>query len=405
MQPSLSTGMSQVTINALPHPAQATVHNCPARFRVLDAGRRFGKTRLGVMECIEAATKGKVAWWVAPSYKMSDVGWRPLKRMAGQIPGAKVNQVDRRVEFKGGGSVTVRSADNPQSLRGEGIDFLVMDECAFISEEAWTEALRPALADKKGHALFISTPKGRNWFWKLYQRGQDGGEWARFQYPTRSNPFIDPAEIEEAKKLLPERVYLQEFEAIFLEDGGGVFRRVQNAISAIPVSEWQEDRQYVAGVDVASMEDFTVACVFDVEARSMVHLDRFNRCDYNVLEDRLHGLYQRFKMTAIQVEANSIGLPVIDHLRTRGMNVLPFTTTNATKDAIIQSLQSAFEHDEIKLINHPILFDELLAYTAERSKSGNMIYGAPEGTHDVCVMALAIGWNAIGQQVTFFDNW
>ena len=109
------------------HPAQRQVWDDPTRFRVLACGRRWGKTMLGALLCVHAAAHGGRAWWVAPSYPVSTVGWRLIKRLALQIPGVDVHQVDRLANFPGGGSVQVRSADNPDSLRGEGLDFLVMD--------------------------------------------------------------------------------------------------------------------------------------------------------------------------------------------------------------------------------------------------------------------------------------
>src|SRR4030067_198797 len=176
-----------IQINAHPHPGQRMVHRHPARFKILAAGRRWGKTRLGVNECLAVAAQGGRAWWVAPSYKMSEVGWRPIRRMAGKV-GAEVRKADRQVIFPGGGEVAVRSADNPDSLRGEGLNLVILDECAFMQEEAWTEALRPALSDRQGKAIFISTPSGRNWFWRLWQRGlQDGREGEGRQHPHTIN--------------------------------------------------------------------------------------------------------------------------------------------------------------------------------------------------------------------------
>ena len=157
--------MPQITINAHPHAGQLEVHQSPARFKVLGAGRRWGKTRLGVNECLDVAAHGGRAWWIAPSYKVSEVGWRAIRRM-GAAMGAAISKADRTVTLHTGGQIGVRSADNPDSLRGEGLDFAVLDEVAFMKEEAWAEALRPALSGRKGGALFISTPKGRNWFWQ-----------------------------------------------------------------------------------------------------------------------------------------------------------------------------------------------------------------------------------------------
>jgi phage FluMu gp28-like protein len=384
-----------IQIEVHPHAGQSEVHSNSARFKVLAAGRRWGKTRLGVNECLDVATKGGRAWWVSPSYKTSEVGWRPLRRMGGKI-GAEVRKVDRMINLPGGGSVQVRSADDPDSLRGEGLDFVVLDENAFMKEEAWTEALRPALSDRQGGALFISTPKGRNWFWRLHQRGNNGdGEWASFQFPTSSNPYIPQEEIEAARRALPERIYNQEYLAMFLDDAGGVFRRVMEAATATEQIEPDPEHQYIAGVDVASLVDFTVVIVMDVTTGEMAFMDRFNRVDYSVLEDRLEAVYNRFNLDMMTIEDNSIGQGVVDHLRNRGLSINTFTTTNSTKHAAVTALQSAFEHGRIKIINDPVLIGELQAFEAKRNSSGTFTYSAPEGMHDDSVMSLALAWHGL----------
>lgn len=384
--------MITTKINAKPHAGQLEVHNSDARFKVLSAGRRWGKTRLGVNECLDAASKGGRAWWVSPSYKTSEVGWRPLRQIARKIPNAEVRLVDRMVTLPGGGFVAVRSADNPDSLRGEGLDFVVMDECAFMQREAWTEAIRPALSDRQGKALFISTPKGRNWFWEIYQRGVSGEEgWQSWTFPTANNPYIAKEEIEAAKRDLPEMIFRQEYLAEFIDDAGGVFRRVQEAAVLEP-KEYEEGKQYIAGVDVAASVDFTVVSVLDAESKDQVYLDRFNRVDYPVLIDRLEAVYHRYHMTSMVVESNSIGRPVIDELVTRGLNIVPFTTTSATKQSIIQNLQAAFENGQIRILNNPVLIGELLSFESKRNASGGFSYSAPDGMNDDCVMSLAIAW-------------
>jgi phage terminase large subunit-like protein len=389
--------MTTIQINVDPHPGQTVVHNDTSRFKVLAAGRRWGKTRLGVHECLDVAAQGGRAWWVSPSYKTSEVGWRPLRRLGGKI-GAEVRRVDRMINLPSGGSVQVRSADDPDSLRGEGLDFVVMDECAFMKEEAWIEALRPSLSDTQGKALFISTPKGHNWFWRNYQRGLDSEEWAAFTYPTSANPYIPAGEIEAAERSLPERVFQQEYLAMFIDDAGGIFRRVMEAATATEQLFSKKDHQYIAGVDVAALVDFTVVTVFDVTTKEMVFMDRFNRVDYPTLEDRIVALYNRFRLMTITIEDNSIGKGVIDHLINRGLAVQSFTTTNATKTAIIQNLQTAFEHDTIKILNDPVLIGELQAYEGVQLSSG-WRYSAPSGLHDDCVMSLAIAWNGVANQM------
>ena len=380
-------------INVSPHEGQHAVHSDPARFKVLASGRRWGKTRLGVNECLDYASQGKRAWWVAPSYKMGAVGWRPLMRIGSKI-GAEVRRGDRQVLLPHGGEVCVRSADDPQSLCGEGLDFVVLDECAFMQQEAWTEALRPALSDRVGSALFISTPKGHNFFWQLWNRGQDNtqDEWKSWRYPTADNPYIDPKEIEAARNNLPERVFAQEYLAEFIEDAGDVFRGVMDAATATEQDMPINGHEYVFGVDWGKSNDFTVITVIDLYDNSMACMDRFNQIDYVVQMDRLKALVKRFGPSAVVVETNSMGTPLVDQLSRTNIPIKPFTTTSATKSLIIDGLALAFERKELRLLNSPILVSELQAYEMERMPSGMFRYSAPSGMHDDCVMSLALAW-------------
>ena len=388
--------MRQIQIDAEPHPGQAAVHSSPARFKVLDCGRRWGKTRLGVMECLDVASTGGRAWWVAPSYKMSEVGWRPLRRMGSRIPGTEVRRGDRQIILSNGGEVSVRSADNPDSLRGEGLDFVVLDECAFISEEAWSHALRPALSDRLGRALFISTPKGRNWFWRLWQLGQeDGAEWQSWMFTSYDNPHIEASEIDAAKAILPERVFLQEYMAEFIDDAGGVFRGVMQAATATEQAGRISGHDYVIGVDWGKHNDFTVLAVIDMAMSELCYLDRFNQIDYAVQTSRLKALASRFQPVTIIAESNAMGEPIIEQLQRDGLPVQAFKTTNATKTAVIDALAMAFEQGAIRILNDPVLVGELQAYEMERLPSGMLRYSAPEGMHDDTVIALALAWSGV----------
>jgi len=324
---------------------------------------------------------------------MAAVGWRGIRALARQVPGAKITKDEQMVTFSSGGTVQVRSADNPESLRGDGLNFVVLDECAFMRQSAWRESLRPALSDRRGGAMFISTPKGRNWFWRLFLRGQDAGEpdWASWQRPTSENPYIDPAEIEAAKRELPERIFRQEYLAEFLDDAGGVFRRVMDA-AVLLLQAPQAGHQYIVGVDWAKSADFTVLAVIDVGTREMVYMGRFNQIDYRVQRGRLKALYERYMPVTIIAETNSIGEPNIEDLRAEGLPVQGFTTTNATKTHIIEALALAFERGDIRILNDPVLVGELQAYEMTRLPSGAFRYGAPEGMHDDTVMALALAW-------------
>jgi hypothetical protein len=202
---------------------QATVFSSDQRFRVLVAGRRFGKTYLARVElCQAASVPGSLAWYVAPTIKQAKrIAWKPLKEMTRPYWAAKPNETDLRIELVWGGTICVRGADNYDSLRGDGLDFLVLDEFASMAREAWTEVLRPALADKQGRALFIGTPHGHNHFYDLYEAAQGRPQWATFQFTTEQGGNVAPEELESAAHEMDERTYRQEFQARFENLGVG----------------------------------------------------------------------------------------------------------------------------------------------------------------------------------------
>jgi hypothetical protein len=198
-------------------PPQREVFDCDARFRILVAGRRFGKTYLALTELIRAARgPGKLAWYVGPSYRQAkSIAWKPLKHLTRELWRTRPNETELRIDLKGGGRICLRGADNYDSLRGNGLDFLVLDEYALIAPEAWPEALRPALADKQGRALLTGTPRGHDHFYDLFQSAKENEQWRTFQFTTEEGGNVKRAELASATKELDERTYRQEFQASF----------------------------------------------------------------------------------------------------------------------------------------------------------------------------------------------
>ena len=213
---------------------QWTVFCSEQRFRVLVAGRRFGKTFLALVELCQAAwSPGKLVWYVAPTYKQAKrIAWKPLKQMTRPYWASIPNETDLRIELVSGGTICLRGADNYDSLRGDGLDFLILDEYASIAREAWTEVLRPALADKLGRALFIGTPHGFNHFYELVESAETHPDWKAFHFTSAEGGNIPPGELESASKEMDRRTYEQEFEAKFANLGVGrvyyAFERVNN---------------------------------------------------------------------------------------------------------------------------------------------------------------------------------
>lgn len=387
--------MKRITLNANFHPAQMVMHNDNARYQVDACGRQFGKSQYGTNKIVATGLMGGKALWLAPTYKVTDVGWEPIQHLARQVPGAKIRLDERKVRFPNGGLIVVGSADLPNSHRGPNWDLVVMDEAAYIKEETWTKVIQPALMKRKGRAIFISTPRGRNWFYGIYMKGVAGEDgYSAHHFTTYDNPYIDPKDIDALKNTMPELIFRQEILAEFIDDSGGVFRRVQDAATAEKLDGPKEGATYIMGVDVAASLDYTVITVMDVSLSTEVHVDRFTRCDYLALEDRIAAACDRWKCAVCIVESNSMGQAVIDHLQAHGIPVQAFYTSQATKAQAVQDLQAAFEHGEIKILNDPVTIAELLSFEGKRSANGLMSYSAPEGMHDDTVMSLAIAYQA-----------
>ena len=214
---------------------QKQVLECDKRFRVLITGRRFGKTFLAVTELAKFARyPKKKVWYVAPTYRMAkDIVWFELvDKLTKHKWIKKTNNSDLSILLRNGSQISLRGADNENSLRGVGLDFLVMDEFADVKEHAWYEVLRPTLSDKNGSALFCGTPRGYgNWSYNLFSKEDDN--WASFQFTTLDGGNVSANEIEQAKADLDERTFAQEYMASFVNYAGQIyynFDRKENVI-------------------------------------------------------------------------------------------------------------------------------------------------------------------------------
>ena len=214
--------MSQINLTQ----AQTKVFLNQERFRVLVAGRRFGKTYLALTELLHASISKpqSINWYVAPTYRQAkQIAWKNLKQMMPPSQIAATNETDLSVELNNGTVAALRGADNYDALRGVGLDFVVMDEFADMHADAWFEVLRPMLADKQGRALWIGTPKGYNHFHDLYRYAQDTPEWGAWQFTTADGTRVAEDEIAAARRDMGEREFRQEFMATFEALAGRVY--------------------------------------------------------------------------------------------------------------------------------------------------------------------------------------
>lgn len=212
------------------HPRQYEVYADPRRFKVVVAGRRWGKTKLSAAWLNSGACKkpGSTNWYIAPSYTMAkQIIWEDLKNSLDPKLIKRVYDSDLRIKFKNGSVIQCKGADNPDSLRGVALDRVCLDEFQDMQEEVWSQAIRPTLASTGGEALIIGTPKSFNYLYQLYLKGQSNSvsdrEWKSWQFKTSSSPFIPASEIESAKRDMDIKSFRQEFEAAFEGMSGRVY--------------------------------------------------------------------------------------------------------------------------------------------------------------------------------------
>jgi len=347
-------------------------------------GRRWGKTIMCGTIALVCANKGASVAWIAPTYRNSRPLWRFAEQMT--VPVAKqlrIRRAERTIEFPSGGSLSVYSADSPDSIRGEAFDVVIVDEAAMVDERVWYDVLMPTLADRRGHAILVSTPRGRNWFWREFERcRQEGAAW---RAPSTDNNLQSIREAaERARQLVSDRTYRQEWLAEFVDEAGGVFRGVRACVRAV-----EPRGPFALGVDIGRDEDYTAVAVFDVGQSTILRVARWRHEDYTRTVQRIAQIASEYQAVEVIVEQNAAGAPVVDYLATQNIPVLGVTTTASTKRAIIERLAWAIERGEIALPDDDYVLTELEQFSQRRRKDGTYEYSAPAGMHDDCVMAIA----------------
>lgn len=382
-----------------PHSGQRLFHETPdiskrSRFRIACCGRRFGKTMASANEIIEHAIayKKTVNWWVSPTYQQAMIVYRMIENALSDT-GYMIENLksEKRILLRNGSTISFKSADNFNALRGEGVNFLVIDEAATIQREAWEQALRPTLSDKNGRALIVGTPKGRNWFYELFARGCDPEqtEYKSYSFPTWTNPLIPESEIEEVRRSLPADVFRQEYEAQFLEDSAGVFRNIRDCIAG-SFEEPTSSKRYFIGWDIAKHTDFSVLICMD-HNRHVVAFDRFNQIDYSLQLSRVQAMSEKYRAPVL-MDSTGAGDPVMEQLKLRGVPVEGYNLSSVSKQQLIEHLAVGIEQRLITFPHIDVLINELQIYEYEMTRAGNVRYNAPAGFHDDCVIALGLAY-------------
>lgn len=340
------------------HSGQQRIMESPARFKVIAAGRRFGKTLLAV-EWLALAEGGAIdgasVGFFAPTYKLLMEAWHDFEHTLNPIK-KRSNKTEMRIELITGGKVDFWTLEDKDAGRGRKYHRIVIDEAAHARylKDAWEQSISPTLTDYHGEAWFISTPNGMNYFYELFQRGRDPAypEWESFRMPTSTNPYIDPAELEHLKRSLPSLVYKQEIEAEFVDVAGAALikREWLRYYDQLPKLE-----SIAIGVDLAisrrSSADYTCAVVMGRSAEGNLYVIDVWRARATMPQTVavVSELARRYNASTIAVESVAYQQAVADELmRTTSLAIKPIKPTT-DKVMRAQALASRFEHGLVYL--------------------------------------------------------
>jgi hypothetical protein len=363
-----------------PHPAQKQVIDCDSRFIVMMAGRRFGKSLISQTISIDTAVNKKRVAYITPTYQLGKIFFKEIVDLLPLEIYSK-NESDLVITFITGGSIRFFTGERLDNLRGLKFHLAVIDEASFIPnlEDGWLNSIRPTLTDFKGKAIFLSTPKGKNYFFSLFSKAEP--DWQSFKFTTYDNPYIDPNEIDDARKQLPEVVFEQEYMANPAENAANPFgsqhiQKCLHPVTTMPVVAY--------GIDLAKSVDWTVIVGLD-EDGNVAYFDRFQMDWHNTKQTIL-----RLPKCPILVDSTGVGDPILEDLQREGVMIQGLKFTSSSKQQLMEGLQAAIHQDKI---GYPegIISQELEVFEYQYTATG-VKYSAPSGFHDDAVMALALAW-------------
>jgi phage terminase large subunit-like protein len=355
--------MAELTIDL--HPAQLKIFHSNKRFKVVAAGRRFGKSYLSAWLLLIKAiqSESKDVFYVAPTFQQAkDIMWAMLKDLGKDLI-AQAHENTAVLTLINGRKIYLKGSDRPDTLRGVGLSFLVLDEYASMKPVVWEQILRPTLADVKGECVMIGTPAGKNHFFDIYNDALEDDDWDAFQFNSTDNPFLPEEEVEAARKTMSSMSFRQEFEASFETGSGGIFQE-----EWFKVDDEPEEGNYVIAIDPAGFESIEQErnlkrSRLDETAIAIVKIDR----DKWWVKDILHGRWniketaKKILYSALKVESATVGietgslrnaiLPYLeDEMRTEGKWVSIIELRHGGKkknDRITWALQGRMEHGQI----------------------------------------------------------
>lgn len=325
--------------------------------------------------------------WVSPIYKQAEKVYDEMVRAFISTQLIKHNAQKLMIETINGSTIQFFSSERYDNIRGFTFDYLVCDEFAFMAEQAWTEVLRATVLVKGKKVLLISTPKGKNHFYNLFNLDGVNPQYKSFKM-TSYDGLATKSEIDGAKETLPENVFKQEYLAEFVENGAGVFGEL------VVNDQPDKTEKYYAGVDLGRADDYTVLTILNDKGQ-MVYCERWRHQTWQWIVNELIPILNKYKAITY-IETNSVGDAIFEQIRSQWKQVNPFYTSGQSKTEIIESLQVAIQNKQFTILNKDWVKKEFEVFSYEYSKTTRSVkYSAPPGFHDDGVMSCAIAHHAL----------
>lgn len=369
------------------------------KFGIASIGRQWGKSLLAENILVywlinNNNTKGG---WVSPIYSQSKKVYKEIVKACESIITSH-NGSDLIINFVNGSSIQFLSAERYDSIRGFSFHYLIVDEAAYIRKEALESAILPTLTAAGRKCLIISTPKGKgNWYYEWYLRGlQQGSDYISFEGLSQENPYVDQAFIDEQRKSLPPDIFLQEYEAKFVDGGNDVFTNLESVCTNEQWPEYRPAERYFFAVDTGLSQDHSVLSIISESGR-LHKMVRINGETIRDIGQQFIREIQQYREISGYVETNGVGQAMFEEIRRSVRSTTGFNTSNDSKVMGIRGLIEDIQNGVLELPSKnlfPELYRELAAFTYKTSPTGKLQFSHPPGMHDDCVMSLMIANHA-----------
>jgi len=395
-----------------PFPGQLEILQSNSRFQTMCCGRRWGKSKLAAFKAMAFGILGGTVTIVAPESSLCRIIWRDL---SGYLQGSiwssfistyRQSEGKELVRFHSGGVIDVKTGENPTGILGDGRDLAIFDEAALEKDpEVWRQYLRPSLSDRLGGALFISTPRGDDWFKEMWDRGQDDDRrhYSSWRFPSTSSPFFPASELQDAAIDMTMQEIREEYMAEFLDAAGAVFKGYNEAATSNWLDGPLPGHRYAIGIDIAQEEDWSVIVVMDIDEMRVVWMERFNDIDYTIQKPRFIDASRRWNAPVTIDATNNASVAQDLAAAINWASVRGFKYTHQSKQKIMNQLKIGIEQKSVALLSRDQeneepqrlarqALSEMGSFRYEKLPSGLLRMTAPGGKHDDCVNGIALAY-------------